>query len=122
MYLILGYLGFTILLALSGVLIVRKQLKSLQETTTGYTERTDDEIITAWEKWLEGSPDPDIQHLSCGFRLFSDREFVEAIKSGNEEARYLAIKCPRILAKELGTDPVEDIISSRQLVDGEEKN
>lgn len=113
LYVGLGYLGLSGLITLIGVLIVGRWLKSLPEQTTGYVERTDDEIVAAWEKWLEKSPEPDKKHLSCGLRLFSDREFVEAIKSGDKEARNFAIECTKILAKELGTDPVEDILDSR---------
>lgn len=111
LYIIAGYLGLTILLALIGVLIVNKWLKSLPEKTTGYVERTDDEIIAAWEKWLEKSPEPDKKHIPYGLRLFSAREFVEAIKSGDKDIRDLAIRCSRSLAKNNGTDPVENILS-----------
>ena len=112
-YIVLGYVGVAILLTLIGVLVVDWWLRSLPETTTGYIERTDDEIIVAWEKMLKGSSDPDKKYISCGSRLFSEREFVEAMKNGDEEVRDFGIECPRILARELETDPVEDILGSR---------
>ena len=111
-YIVLGYLGFAISLALIGVLIVGKQLKSLPETTTGYIERTDDKIIAAWEEWLKKVPNPDEKILSHGkLQLLSAREFIKAIQDGDKEIRDFAIRTSRTLARELGTDPVEEIVN-----------
>lgn len=113
LYIIAGYLGFAVLLALIGIFVVNKWLKSLPEQTTGYVERTDDEIVAAWEKWLERSPEPDKKRLSYGLRLFSAREFVQAIKDGDKEIRDFAIGTSRKLAKLIEADPVEKILNSR---------
>ncbi len=113
LYVVAGYLFFAGVLALIGVLVVGKHLKNLPEEKTGYIERTDEEIISAWEEWLKRVPNPDEKILSLGLRLLSAREFVEALKNGDKEIRNLAIGASRTLAKHLGMDPVKEIIDQR---------
>lgn len=112
-YTMLGFFVFTIILVITVVKVVKKELEPLPQKTTGYVERTDDEIVAAWEKWMERLHEPDAKYLYCCSRLLSAREFVKAIKDGDKEIRDFAIGTSRKLAKLIEADPVEKILNSR---------
>lgn len=77
-----------------------------------YIERTDEEIIAAWERWLDSCPKPDeVVFLVMGRGSFTSREVVEAMKARDEYFMTLFVEGARKAGREYGHDPVEFIVS-----------
>ena len=75
-----------------------------------YKERSDEELIAAFERWLERHPSPDEQLLMVRDKVYSAREFVKLIKSGQDP--FLNLEKLRAVAREQDLDPLELIDNS----------
>lgn len=79
-----------------------------------YIERTDEEIIAAWEKWLERHPSPDEKHLeSITGESWTPRESIAALKRGEQPFKEVMVDTIRKFAKEWNEDPVDLILKNR---------
>ena len=81
-----------------------------------YVERTDEEIIQAWERLVSRHPSPDRYAISFG-REYSVRQLVEAMKAGDADVLYVFGAGARRAAKEFGHDPVAFLDSHTPNVD-----
>ena len=79
-----------------------------------YVERTDEEIIAAWERWMSRHPDPDKFVFSVGITQYSPRRFVEALKAKDEFLMKVFVEGARRAAKEYNHDPVKSIDRERK--------
>ena len=108
-----------------------------------YVERTDEEIIAAWERAVERSSRPDARLMPVlaeeeadGVRFVTPREFIHGLKTGDESLRFLFVELMREGAKASNEDIVavidsmdfdsewldddEDIISHEENRDGDD--
>ena len=75
-----------------------------------YVERTDEEIIQAWERLVSRHPSPDRYAISFG-REYSVRQLVEAMKAGDADVLYVFVAGARPGAKEIGDDSLAFLYS-----------
>jgi hypothetical protein len=74
-----------------------------------YVERTDEEIIAAWEEWSKRLKNPDKKIIWFGERNLSIRDVITGMRAGDQDCLNLGIGCARRLAKTMDHDPVEEI-------------
>ncbi len=79
-----------------------------------YIERTDEEIIAAWERWILRHPQADRVAVSIGSEQYTSREVVEALKAGDELLTRIFVGNLKKYAIENGLDPVEVIDSKTE--------
>lgn len=77
-----------------------------------YVERTDEEIIAAYERWLARHPEPDEPVLVSGYNEYSVRQLVAAIKNREHPVYAVHVEQLRKMAKEYDEDPVQLIDQS----------
>lgn len=80
-----------------------------------YVERTDEEIIAAFERWVARHPEPDRPTVSIGDKSYSPRELCEVMKSHEDD--WINLELFRKMAKEYDVDPVEIIDRSGEKKD-----
>lgn len=89
-----------------------------------YRERTDEEIVEAWEVWCEGHPNPEEIAFNADYETYSPHRIVKELrdmlelrrrgeKIKNEFLWHLLIELPKKDAKEKGYDPVEFLTRRR---------
>lgn len=77
-----------------------------------YVERTDEEIIQAWEQQFERYPYPDeIYLLPDGL---TRRQIIEKIKNGVHPCRVALVNNLREIAQAQNRDPLELIIGAKR--------
>jgi protein-arginine kinase activator protein McsA len=80
-----------------------------KELSMSYIERSDEEIITVWEQWLEKAKSPDQKTIRFEECTMSLREFVQEMRAGNSECLSLGVDCLRRIAQVMDHDPLQDI-------------
>lgn len=85
-----------------------------------YVERTDEEIIAAWERLLDRHPRPDDKsdQRNCFIlygKLYSPREMVEALRSGHAVFIEMQVHFFRAVAKKHNEDPVDVLDNDKKL-------
>lgn len=74
-----------------------------------HVERTDQEIIAAYEKWLENHLQPDKPSISFG-QYYTPRELVTAIKDTDSYVFITFVRNVHNDAKKYDQDPLERIL------------
>lgn len=87
-----------------------------------YVERTDEEIIAAWERFRDRDPAPDEPIVIVGSQPYTSGQLVEALKNHEEEIAKFGLEFVRELARQADEDPVTILDNSGRAEDNNCEN